>query len=86
MAVRPSLSKGPGTRPIHPTCEPFTDAGVRVREKLGIKDKNVPLYKHEVPGLTGMGHTYGLWPPTQNRSLVAGVLAAYPWFGFRPKT
>jgi len=48
---------------------PEVDA--RVREQLGIEDKNIPLYKYGVPGLIGMGHAYGPRPPTQNRSLVS---------------
>ena len=54
------------------------EAGARVREKLGIKDRNVPLYKYEVPGLIGMGHAYGPRPPTQNRSLVSRCTRSLP--------
>ena len=55
---------------------PEVDA--RVREKLGIKDNSHPLYKYEVPGLTGMGHAYGPRPPTQNRSLVSRCTRSLP--------
>ena len=55
---------------------PKVDA--RVREKLGIKNNNVPLYKYEVPGLNGMGHAYGPRPPTQNRSLVSRCTRSLP--------
>ena len=50
----------------------------RVREKLGIKDNNIPLYKYEVPGLKGMGYAYGPRPPTQNRSLVSRCTRSLP--------
>ncbi|KAF8548211.1 hypothetical protein OG21DRAFT_789751, partial [Imleria badia] len=43
----------------------------RVREQLGMKDKKIPLYKYEVPGLDRMGYAYGPRPPSQNRSLVS---------------
>ena len=55
---------------------PEVDA--RVREKLGIKDNNISLYKYEVPGLKGMGHAYGPRPPTQNRSLVNRCTRSLP--------
>ena len=42
-----------------------------MREKLGIKEDSIPLYKYKVPRLKGMGHTYGLRPLTQNQSLVS---------------
>ena len=60
---------------------PKVDA--RVREKLGIKDSNTPLYRYGIPGLIGMGHAYGPRPPTQSRSLVSRCTLA---FGFRPRT
>jgi hypothetical protein len=47
------------------------EVDARVREQLGMKDKKIPLYKYEVPGLDGMGYAYGPRPPTQNRSLVS---------------
>ena len=50
----------------------------RVREKLGIKDNNIPLYKYEVPGLKEIGHAYGPRPPTQNRSLVSRCTRSLP--------
>jgi hypothetical protein len=50
----------------------------RVREKLGIKDNDIPLYKYEVPGLKKMGHAYGPRPPTQNRSLVSRCTRSLP--------
>ncbi|KAI9461379.1 hypothetical protein HD554DRAFT_2223615 [Boletus coccyginus] len=54
------------------------EAGARAREKLGINDKSVPLFKYEVPGLTGMGDAYGPRPPTQNRSLVSRCTRSLP--------
>ncbi|KAF8125081.1 hypothetical protein EV363DRAFT_1351495 [Boletus edulis] len=55
---------------------PEVDA--RVREKLGIQDQNIPLYKYEVPGLAGLGYSYGPRPPTQNRSLVSRCTRTSP--------
>ena len=49
-----------------------------MREKLGIKDNTISLYKYEVPGLKGMGHAYGPRPPTQNRSLVSRCTRSLP--------
>ena len=49
-----------------------------MREKLGIKDNDIPLYKYEVPGLIGMGHAYSPRPPTQNRSLVSRCTRTLP--------
>ena len=50
----------------------------RVREKLGIKDNNIPLYKYEMSGLKGMGQAYGPRPPTKNRSLVSRCARSLP--------
>ena len=50
----------------------------RVREKLGIKDNNIPLYKYEVPGLIGLGHVYGPRPSTQNRLLISRCTRSLP--------
>jgi hypothetical protein len=61
-------------QPAH--LSPEVDA--RVREKLGLKDNSIPLYKYEVPGLKGMGHAYGPRPPTQNRSLVSRCTRSLP--------
>ncbi|KAF8555778.1 hypothetical protein OG21DRAFT_810170 [Imleria badia] len=47
------------------------EVDARVREQLGMKDKKIPLYMYEVPGLDGTGYAYGPRPPTQNRSLVS---------------
>jgi hypothetical protein len=43
----------------------------RVREELGIKDNNIPLYKYQVPGLKELCDADGPRPPTQNRLLVS---------------
>ena len=50
----------------------------QVREKLQIKDNNIPLYKYKVPGMKGMGHAYGLRPPTQNQSLISHCTHSLP--------
>jgi len=54
------------------------DVDTRVRERLGIEDKNIPLFKYEVPGLIGMGHPHGPRLPTQNRSLVSRCTRSLP--------
>ena len=42
----------------------------RVRTKLDIRDKNLPLYRFEIPNLDD-GYAYGPLPETTNRSLVS---------------
>ena len=57
---------------------PEVDA--RVREKLDIKNNNIPLYRYTLPGLIGKGYAYGPRPPTQNRSLVSRCTRSLPVF------
>ena len=57
---------------------PSPEVDTRVREKLGIKDNDILLYKYEVPGLIGTGYAYGPRPPTQNRSLVNQCTRSLP--------
>jgi len=56
--------------------EPEVDA--RVKEKLGIKDKNIPLYKYNVRGLVGMDHAYDPRSPSQNGLLVSRCTRSLP--------
>ena len=42
----------------------------RVRKKLDVKDKHLPLYRFEIPNLEE-GYAYGPLPETMNRSLVS---------------
>ena len=52
------------------------DVDARVREKLQIKDKKIPLFEYDMPGLEG--HAYGPQPPYQNRSLVSRCTRSLP--------
>lgn len=47
------------------------EVDVRVRAKLGIDDKNVPLYPYTLPGLIGKGYAYGPRSRSQIQSLVS---------------
>ena len=54
------------------------DVDTRVRDQLGIKNKQTLLFKYELPGLDGMGYAYGPRPPTQNRSLASRCTRGSP--------
>ncbi|KAF8546647.1 hypothetical protein OG21DRAFT_1578232 [Imleria badia] len=54
------------------------EVNARVREQLGIKDKKIPLYKYQVPGLDGIGYIYGPRPPSQNWSLISWCTRSSP--------
>ena len=54
------------------------DVDTRVRDQLGIKNKQTLLFKYELPGLDGMGYAYGPRPPTQNRSLASRCTRSSP--------
>ena len=54
------------------------DVDARVRQKLEIKDGDVPLYRYTLPGLIGKGYTYSPRPPTQNWLLVSWCTRSLP--------
>ena len=57
-----------------------SEINTQVWAKLGIKDKNTPLYRYMLPSLKGRGFPYGPRLPSQMQSLVSRCTRNLPVF------